>query len=174
MIKILLTLFVFINLDLAFAQLPNIAFNGTNNWTTGSNISFNTSQNQVTIIGNGTSYIRTELNPTLSNPPSVFYLSLEVKLTSIAYHPENIKNPQIVVRDENSELIGRMNLNAGLENQWFKTGIRIENYSANSLKIEIGVNNTTGTMIVKNPVLTTTAPTFTYEFPFIVPSNVSS
>jgi hypothetical protein len=174
MIKVLLTLFVFINLDLAFAQLPNIAFNGTNNWTTGSNLSFNTSQNQVTIIGNGTSYIKTELYPTLSNPPSVFYLSLEVKLTNIAYHPENIKNPQIVVRDDNSELIGRMNLNAGLENQWFKTGIRIENYSANTLKIEIGVNNTTGTMIVKNPVLTTITPTFTYEFPFIVPSNVSS
>ena len=169
-----LLLFLFLS-EITFSQLPNIAFNGTNAWTTNSNITFNNTLNQATITGNGINNVKSELLVSLpSTIPSEFYFVADIFLNGVVYNPENIKNPQLVVRDESGALIGRINLDAGLENQWFKSGVRIKNYNSSTLKLEISVNNTTGIMIVKNPVLVMTPPTFTYEFPFAIPADVSS
>lgn len=166
--------FCFLFVQAVFAQLPNVSFNATNNWTSGAGVSIDIPNNQAQIIGNGTNYLKTTLDVNLTTIPNDFYFTVDVFLSGVTYNSYNIKNPQVVVKDNTGSLVGRMNLDAGLENTWFKTGIRITNYNANLLKLELGMNGTTGTMLVKNPVLTVLPPAFTYEFPFTVPSNVST
>ena len=160
--------------QIIYCQFPDISFNGSNAWSTNANIAFDIANNQATVNGNGTNFVKTELTTTLTTIPNEFYFVAEVFLSNVVYNPENIKNPQLVVREDTGSLVGRINLDAGLENQWFTTGIRIRNYSSTTLKLEFGINNTTGTMLVKNPALVTTPPTFTYEFPFAIPTDVTA
>ncbi len=156
------------------AQLPDISFNGTNAWTkTPSNysgITYDTANNQATIVGNGSSYVRTTLSSTFTVPSTV-YFSAEVWIENANFNVNNIKNPTLIVRDNNDAIIYRFNMDWGLQNSWYQAGIRIDNYSGNTLKFEFGMNNVNGTMKVKNPILSTTAPAFTYEFPWTIPAN---
>lgn len=161
----------------ASAQLPDISFNGTNAWTnTPSNysgITFDTANNSVTIVGNGSSYVRTNLSKTFT-VPTTLYFSADVWIENAQFNLENIKNPQVIVRDGAGTVIYRFDMDWGLQNAWYKAGIRIDKYTGTSLQFEFGMNGVPGTMKVKNPVLSTTAPAFTYEFPWAVPSNVST
>ena len=172
--KKLLNLFAFFCFQFVFAQLPNVAFNGSNAWSTNANITFDTGLNQATINGNGTNNVRTSLDANLTSNPSVFYFVVDVFLANVVHNPSTILNPQIIVRDNSNVVLKRVNLAYGLHNQWFKTGIKIENFPNSLINLEVGVNNTTGTMIVRNPILTTIEPSFTYEFPYAVPSNTNS
>jgi hypothetical protein len=175
MSKALLSLLFLSNV--VFSQLPDISFNSINNWTKTppASVTINTTGNQATIIGNGTSFARTTLNVPLILPnPIDFYVIVDVYLSDVTFNKQNIKNPQIVVKNSTGGLLGRMNLDSGFQNQWFKTGVKISNYTADKLSIEIGVNGTTGEMQVKNPVLSLVPPTFVYQFPFNVPTNASS
>jgi hypothetical protein len=170
-------LFILLINNLAFSQLPDISFNGINNWTKTppTNVTITTLGNVATIIGNSTSFARTTLNVPLTLPnPTEFYVVVDVYLSGVVFNNQNIKNPQIVVKNSTGGLIGRMNLNSGFQNQWFKTGVKISSYTADKISIEIGINGTTGQIIVKNPVLTLTPPNFDYEYPFAFSTNVAS
>jgi hypothetical protein len=161
----------------AFAQMPNISFNGTNSWSTNSDVVINTALNQATIRGNGNNFNpRTTLNVALASAPSELYFVAEVKLTGVAYNSYNIKNPQLTIRNSAGDILERINLEFPMEGRWFTTGVKVSNLAtgAITLKVEAGINGTTGTMEVRNPYLTTTPPTFTYQFPFAIPSNVST
>jgi hypothetical protein len=168
-----LLFFLFIY-NLAFSQLPNISFNGNNGWTKPANGTIDNTNNQADITGNGTTFVRTTLNVTLTRIPKEFYVLVEVNLTGVTFNPQNIKNPQVVVKNSTGGLIGRNNLESGIQNQWFKTGIKVSNYTANNFSIEIGINGTNGFMQVKNPILSLVPPTFVYQFPFNVPNNTAS
>jgi hypothetical protein len=160
--------------NLAFSQLPNISFSSNSNWTKPANVIIDNVNNQANITGNGTNFVRTTLNVALTNIPTEFYVLVEVNLSGVNFNNQNIKNPQIVVKNSTGGLLGRINLESGLQNQWFKTGVKISNYTANNFSIEIGINGTTGLMKVKNPVLSLTPPVFIYQFPFDVPTSVAS
>lgn len=159
------------------AQLPDISFNGTNAWTktpsSYTGITYDTTNNQATIVGNGSSYVRTTLTKTFT-VPSTLYFSADIWIENGQFNLENIKNPQVIVRDDAGNVIYRFNMDWGLQNAWYKAGIRIDDYTGASLQFEFGMNGVAGTMKVKNPSLTTSAPSFTYEFPWSLPANVST
>lgn len=166
------------------AQLPDISFNGTNAWSkTPSNyngITYDTANNQANIIGNGTGYVRTTLTKTYTWPTTV-YFTADVMIQNGEFHSENINNPQLVVYGTtlvNGNLVAvteRFNMEWGLQNTWYKAGIRIDNFEPGTpIQFEFGMNKVAGTMMVKNPQLTTTAPEFTYEFPWTVPANTTT
>jgi hypothetical protein len=167
LISLFFTLFV-------SAQLPNIDFNETNSWSTNSNIVFNIAQNQASITSNGSNNILTSLTKTITNPPSIFYLVADIQFQNVVFDPATIKNPNIVIRNQAGDVIYRYTMKDNLNLTWFKAGIKIENYTNGQITIEFGVNKSAGTMLVKNPVFTTTAPAFTYEFPFTVPTNTNT
>lgn len=169
--------YLLISLFLTFfvsAQLPNIDFNGTNNWSINSNIVFNIAQNQASITSNGSNNILTSLTKTITNPPIVFYLVADIQFQNVVFDPATIKNPNIVIRNQAGDVIYRYTMKDNLNLAWFKAGIKIENYTDGQITVEFGVNKSAGTMLVKNPEFTTTAPAFTYEFPFTVPTNTTT
>lgn len=166
--------FLLLFTSVCFGQFPNLDFNGTNSWTTNPNISFNASLNQATISCNGTGNNLTSLTVSLTNPPSEFYLYADFQLQNVVYDQATIKNPNIVIRNGSGNVVERLTFKDDLEFTWFKSGIKIENYTDSQLTIEFGVNNASGTMIVKDPILSSTPPTFTYEFPFNIPSDVTT
>ena len=124
--KTLLICFLFS--QIIYCQFPDISFNGSNAWSTNANIAFDIANNQATVNRNGTNFVKTELTTTLTTILNEFYFVAEVFLSNVVYNPENIKNPQLVVREDTGSLVDRINLDAGLENQWFTTGIRIRSY----------------------------------------------
>ena len=157
------------------AQMPNISFNNTNVWSTNSAVTINTVSNKATIIGNGTNFTpRTTLDVTLSSIPTDLYFVAEVKLNNVVYNVHNIKNPQLTIRNSSNTILARINLEFPMENQWFTTGVKVSNITSTLLKVEAGINATTGTMEIRNPYLNTTPPIFTYQFPFAIPSNVNT
>lgn len=169
--KFYFIIFVF---QIGFAQFPDISFNGTNNWSIPSNVNFDTNQNQVSITSNGSNSVLTSITKTISNPPSVFYLVADFQLQNVILDPATIKNPNIVIRNQAGNVIYRFTMKDNLNLSWFKAGIKIENYTDSQITIEFGVNKASGTMLVKNPLFTTTPPDFIYEFPFNIPNNTTT
>lgn len=166
--KIIFFLLFFI--QVLSAQFQDISFSNLNwNLTPTSNI--NVSSNMLNVVGNTNSYSNGSRIVDVSNATSEYYFVVEIKLENVSFNT-NIKNPTIVVRNNDTNaLIARLNLNAGLQNSWFKTGVKIRPTDANQLKIEIGINNTTGTLFATNPILTYAEPSFSYNFPFTMPIN---
>lgn len=174
MIKYYATLVLLFFTRFVSAQYPNIAFNGTNNWSTDANITFNTSLNQSSITSNGSNNVVTSLTKSITNPPAIFYLVADFQLQNVTFDPATIKNPNIVIRNQAGDVVYRFTMKDNLNLTWFKAGIKIENYTDNQITVEFGINKAAGTMLVKNPIFTTTPPAFNYEFPFEIPSNTSS
>lgn len=160
----------------AYSQLPDISFNGNNTWTANSNVAFNVANNEVSISNNGSANVFTSLTTTISNPPSEFFLIADIQLQNVVYDPATIRNPYIVIRNSSGNVLYRYTLKEDLENSWFKSGIKISNYSDsnNQIKVEFGINQAAGVMLVKNPTLSETPPSFVYEFPFPIPNDVTT
>lgn len=173
--KLTLSVIIYIiTSNLSFAQFPNITFtNG--GWTSNANVVLDLPGNKATITGNGSNFQRTEKITTITTPPNDYYFLVDVFLQNVTPDIGTIKNPVINLRDNSTNsLIDRINLNNPFLNQWFTTGIRLKNSLVTNFKIEIGMNGILGTMIVSNPRFSTTFPTFTYDFPFTVPTNPSA
>lgn len=160
------------------AQLPNISFNGTNAWTknpTNANITFDTANNQATIVNSNSSQnVRTTLDKNIT-APATFYFYADVWIEGVQDFNEGlIKNPTMLVRNAANNVIFRYNMKYAPQNTWFKVGFQIDNYTGSTIQFEFGMNQIAGTMKVKNPVLATSAPAFTYEFPWAVPSDITT
>lgn len=166
-------LIFFVSLS-SWAQLPDISFNGTNNWSTHPSISFTTTTNQASITSNGSNNVLTSITVNLTNAPTEFYLVADFMLQNVTFDVATIKNPFIVIRNQSGAVLYRYTMKDDLNFTWFKSGIKISNYTDSQITIEFGINKANGTMLVKNPILTATAPTFVYEFPFSIPANVET
>lgn len=147
----------------------------SNSWTLGTGVS--QTGDTVSIVGDLTKY-RTatfvqSVDPTIKN----LYFIAEVYMTNISGGPESYKWPKFkIYNNATGSNILAYNLDENIEGKWITTGMVIENFDkkgVNQVKLEFGMQNSSGEMKIRNAQLLDAPPSSTYEFPFSVPADPS-
>ncbi|QTD38490.1 hypothetical protein JL193_04160 [Polaribacter batillariae] len=172
LLKIVFTLFIATSL-LGQTLPADINFN-TNTWTEeGAGISL--SGNEYTIVGATSGIRRVYLDVPVSNTYSTVYITAEIELTNIGYGNRVFQSPRVkVYKGGTSNLLVAENLTKHPFNAFYKVGVKIKKYNTlaiSSVRVEFLMQSATGTMKIKNPVITNVEPAMEFAFPFSVPAN---
>lgn len=153
-------------------QISDVSFNN-NNWSTASQIT--STGNEVTITGDQTKFIRTQLDvPVPTNTTNVYFVA-EIELTNIVSAGLSYQLPKMKVYEGGGNTaILAYNLTDVPEGKFLLTGMLISRYdklALSQLRIEFSMQNCSGTMKVKNPQLLDSPPASSVSFPFDLPSD---
>ena len=170
-------LFTLFFASFSFSQnLPtNISFNN-NSWIESGSGTFHKTGNEYEITATSGSP-KISLDVPVANTYSEFYITAEIKLENVVYGSKSWHSPKIRINDggTTNSLITENFLNYP-DGSFQKIGVSVKNYDEltnNSIRIEFSFQNSSGTMTIKNPMITNIRPAMEYSFPFAVPSNPS-
>ena len=170
-----LMLIVIASCSLFASELADVHFGS--NWTldNGATISGDT----LTIVNDGSKIVRATLNNvSVDASTETLYLVGDVHFSSdVTVGDKVYKAPRFKIYngDDNSK-ISFFNITSPLLDKWYTTGVmvkRFNTFNASSLKIEVMLQNSSGTMSVTHLRLTDTPPTAIYNYPFPVPADKS-
>lgn len=174
--KHLLFLPILLFVQIVFAQLADISF--TKNWSSSADVS--NSSTELTLTGNENKYVRSFLDVNISNPSNEaldVYFIAEIYLEDIQGGSLSYQAPKMKIYEGGSSVsISAFNLVETPNKKWFTTGMKLTRFdkmNLSQLRLEFGMQNTTGKMIVKNPQLVSTPPVVNFTFPFDIPQNPS-
>ena len=165
---------LFITSNLYSQTLPaDINFN-TNTWTVdGSVISL--SGNEYTIVGASSGIRKVYLDVPVSSTYTTVYITAEIELTNIGYGDRVYKAPRVkIYKGGTTNLLVAENLTKHPFNTFYKVGVKVKKYNTkgiSSLRVEFLMQSATGTMKIKNPVITNVEPAMDFVFPFSVPAT---
>ena len=153
-------------------QISDISFN-SNSWSTANEIS--TTANKITITGNQSKFIRTQLDvPVPTNTTNVYFVA-EIELTNIVSAGLSYQLPKMKVYEGGSNTpILAYNLTDVPDGKFLLTGMLISRYdklALTQLRIEFSMQNCSGTMKVTNPQLLSSPPAASLSFPFDIPTD---
>lgn len=174
--KHLFSLPILFFVQIAFAQLADISF--TKNWSSSADVS--NSSTELTLTGNENKYVRSFLDVNIPNPSNEqldVYFIAEIYLEDIQGGSLSYQAPKMKIYQGGSSVsISAFNLVETPNKKWFTTGMKLTRFdkmNLSQLRLEFGMQNTTGKMIVKNPQLVKTPPVVNFSFPFDIPQNPS-
>jgi hypothetical protein len=165
---------LFFSTSLFSQTIPtDINFN-TNSWTESSS-GVPLSGNEYTITGSSSSYKRVYLDVAVSSNYRDVYITADIQLDNIVYGPQSFNAPKIKLYHSGTNTsILAYNLTFYPDGNFYKVGAivkRYDNLNISSLRIEFGMQKSTGTMAITNPVISDVASGSDYSFPYTVPAN---
>ncbi|MCU4174413.1 hypothetical protein [Carboxylicivirga sp. N1Y90] len=161
---VMLSLHYFVN-----ASIVDISFTNQD-WTYSSGVT--QSANKIEIIGSSTGYRTASLVVDIPANTSTLYLVADVYFENIVCGDAAHKAPKFKMYKSDGSKYPVLNFYNPLEKRWVTTGLKIEKNSETQITIEFGIQSATGTMVIKNPQLLSTAPSVpALEFPFDVPAD---
>lgn len=126
--------------------------------------------------GDDSQYRKAQLTvPVLPTTTNIYFVA-DIFLSGIVEGDNSYKAPKLKVYDSNGNTIKAFNMLPLIENDWYTTGMVLENFhkmNLSSIVIEFSIQNIEGTMRVRNPQLLDAPPVSTYSFPFSVPADNS-
>ncbi len=167
------TFIVFVSAPyLAFSiEITDISFNSSG-WVFSSGANYDNSTEELTIIGNSTTYEYARLTINLPIGTTDVYLSGDVFLENIVLGSVAWYAPKIKISPISGAALKTENLDSPAQGSWYNAFVKADASSQNQVVLEFGFQNSLGTYVIKNPKVTDTEPVPTpYSFPFTVPSN---
>ena len=171
--KILFAILV-VNLSLFAADLADVSFSPNWSLDNGATISGDT----LTIVSNGSSIIRATLTASVDATTETLYLVGDMHFSSdLVVGDKSYTAPRFKLSNasDNSK-INYLSMTNPLLDKWYTNGMmvkRFSNFNASSVKIEVMLQQTSGTMTVTNLRLVDTPPTAIYNFPYPIPADKS-
>lgn len=167
-------LFFAIALSLFAADLANVSFD--QNWILDNGAT--TSTDTLTIVGSANSIIKATFTTPVEATTETLYLVGNIHFSSdLTVGDKTFAAPRFkLYNGSDGTSIQNFNISDPLLDTWHTNGmmvLRYKKYSASSLKIEIVMQSTSGTMKVTNLRLVDTPPQAIYQFPFPIPADKS-
>ncbi len=160
-----------------YAQtLPaDISFNN-NNWTESSS-GVTLSGNEYTITGNASGTRKVYLDVPVADTYTDVYITADIEINNVVYGDRIYKAPRVkIYKGGTTSLLLAENLNYHPEGAFYKVGVVVKRYdkkNISSLRVEFLMQNASGEMKIKNPVITNVKPAMDFSFPFTTPSSTT-
>lgn len=164
-----LLLFTILNLNFAFsAEIADISFSNTD-WVFTSGVNYDPVTEEITITGNPATYEYARITINLPGGTSNIYLSGDIFLENIVLGGVAWYAPKIKIVDFQAE-----NLSSPAQGSWYNAFVSSDLTGEAQVTLEFGIQNSSGTYMIKNPKVTDTEPVPTpYSFPYPIPFNTT-
>ena len=158
----------------AFTQTYNVDFDQVS-WTLNGN-GTSVSGNELTIIGNSNSYQTATYTLTVDPNIDDLYFTAKIYLDNIIGGSNDWDLPKIRMDRVGGGKLINYNISTSVEGQWVHTGVSIENFKNLGLSqvvLTVGLQNASGTMKVKEALVSSQQAVGNYIFPYTVPGDPS-
>lgn len=156
------------------AQTYNVDFDQVTWTANGSGIS--TSGNTATIEGSSTQYRYYQHTVTVDPNISDLYFTAKIHLENIQTGSAGWDTPKIRMESTTGSKLINYNISSSIEGQWVHVGVEISNFKSLGLSevvLKFGMQNTSGTMKITEPLLSSEKMTGDYIFPYPIPADPS-